>query len=201
MTARICVLVLAVALGCTGCAPSTPTVGIQPVPWVGVTDPAPSPASAESLPVGDPASPMPAPNTCHIGSKNGAPMPDPHCTPGAVNPGVTPGTLGATICRKGWTATIRPATGVTSRWKRLSQASYGVTGTTGEYDHLVSLELGGAPLDPRNLWPEPGSVPNPKDKVENALKSAVCSGRVSLSAAQRAISVSWPTALVDLGVK
>jgi hypothetical protein len=40
----------------------------------------------------------------------------------------------------------------------------------GEYDHLVPLELGGAPDDPRNLWFEPGPTPNPKDAVENKMK-------------------------------
>jgi hypothetical protein len=32
------------------------------------------------------------------------------------------------------------------------------------------LELGGAVNDSRNLWPEPGGSPNPKDSVENALR-------------------------------
>ena len=34
-----------------------------------------------------------------------------------------------------------------------------------EYDHFVPLELGGATNDRRNLWPEPGATPNPKDAV------------------------------------
>ena len=35
--------------------------------------------------------------------------------------------------------------------------AYGETGSPSDYqeDHLVSLELGGHPTDPRNLWPEP----------------------------------------------
>jgi hypothetical protein len=37
-------------------------------------------------------------------------LPDPACTPGALNPDVTPATIGATICMSGWTATVRPPT-------------------------------------------------------------------------------------------
>ena len=36
-------------------------------------------------------------------------------------------------------------------------SEYGETGSTSDYqeDHFISLELGGAPRDARNLWPEP----------------------------------------------
>jgi hypothetical protein len=60
-----------------------------------------------------------------------------------------------------------------------------------EYDHFVPLELGGAVNDPRNLWPEPGAVPNPKDAVEDALREKVCDGQLTLAAARRAIAANW----------
>jgi hypothetical protein len=60
-----------------------------------------------------------------------------------------------------------------------------------EYDHLISLELGGAPSDARNLWPEPGTSPNPKDRLENRLHRMVCDGAISLSAAQCQIATDW----------
>ena len=60
-----------------------------------------------------------------------------------------------------------------------------------EYDHLISLELGGAANDSRNLWPENGASPNLKDKVENYLHARVCDGRVSLARAQRIIALDW----------
>jgi len=42
-----------------------------------------------------------------------------------------------------------------------------------EEDHLISLQLGGNPSDPRNLWPEfPHSV-NRKDNFEGYLKRQV----------------------------
>jgi hypothetical protein len=62
-----------------------------------------------------------------------------------------------------------------------------------EYDHLVPLELGGATNDRRNLWPEPGSSPNPKDRVEDQLNHAVCDGQMTLAQAQREIVTNWVT--------
>ena len=71
-------------------------------------------------------------------------------------------------------------------------AAYGDRGSAHdyEYDHLVSLELGGADNDARNLWPEPGASPNPKDAIENALHRMVCDGQVRLAEAQRIIATS-----------
>jgi hypothetical protein len=60
-----------------------------------------------------------------------------------------------------------------------------------EYDHLISLELGGAANDRRNLWPENGESPNLKDRVENDLHARVCDGRMTLASAQRIIALSW----------
>lgn len=78
--------------------------------------------------------------------------------------------------------------------------AYGLaSGTVSELDHLVPLELGGA-NDAANLWPEVGKLPNPKDKVENDLRDAVCSGKVSLASAQKAIASDWVTAEKLLGL-
>ena len=40
-------------------------------------------------------------------------------------------------------------------------------------DHLISLELGGHPTDPRNLWPEPYPRASAVDSIENDLNSKV----------------------------
>src|SRR6266508_2054509 len=71
-------------------------------------------------------------------------------TPGVVNPAVTQGTISSTICRRGWTRTIRPPSGYTSRLEREQMRAYGRTGSPSDYqeDHLISLELGGDPSDP-----------------------------------------------------
>ena len=71
---------------------------------------------------------------------------------------------------------------------------------TAEYDHLISLELGGDPNDPANLWVEPNDKPsatstyNTKDALENRLNSLVCSGQLTLAAAQQAIATNWVAA-------
>jgi hypothetical protein len=139
---------------------------------------------------------------CHLtGSSPSTYRPDPRCTPGALNPAVTEATIYSTICKKGWTVTVRPPESYTNRVKAADYRLYGLMpGTVSELDHLIPLELGGAPSDTRNLWPELGAMPNPKDTVENELRSAVCSGRVSLRVAQQAIARNWTTAEQELGL-
>ena len=142
--------------------------------------------------------PQPTPGACHYRTAaNGQILPDPNCTPGAISPKVTPDTLATTICRTGYTKSIRPPASITEIEKRTNAASYGYDGPMSgtEYDHLVPLELGGDPNDPRNLWIEPGASPNPKDGVESRLHELVCEGRVPLAAAQEAIATDWTTAL------
>jgi hypothetical protein len=136
---------------------------------------------------------------CHAG--DGGQLPDPGCTPGSVDPAVTQADIGSTICRSGYTAKVRPPSSQTSRAKYdVAYPAYRIpSGDTSELDHLVSLELGGS-NDITNLWPEVGSLPNPKDKVENALHRAVCDGQVPLRAAQRAIAGDWLTAEARLGL-
>ncbi|MFF5303480.1 hypothetical protein ACFY5F_29405 [Streptomyces sp. NPDC013161] len=154
---------------------------------------------------------QPAAGSCHYRYLKGEPLEDPTCTPGVISPAVTQSNLKSTICRKGgYTSGIRPSTSVTGREKRLNAASYGFTGRMGdaEYDHLISLQLGGDPNDYRNLWVEPADpghkkgagVNNAKDPVETKLHTAVCKGTVTLAAAQKAIVTDWTTALSRLGI-
>ena len=184
------------------------------------TLPCPCSAAAGRTSGGSPATPsspgdrsatvqaQPASGSCRMRGSGVTALPDPRCTPGATNPAVTTRTLGQTICRPGWTATVRPPESVTSVEKGGSLLAYGITGSRSayEYDHLIPLELGGATNSPKNLWPEPddpgasGFYRNPKDKLENALKRQVCSGSVSLAEAQRAIAVNWVAALRRYGV-
>jgi hypothetical protein len=112
---------------------------------------------------------------------------DPVRTPGVVNPEVTQATIGLTICVRGWTRTIRPPASYTSELKVRQMAEYGVGGSPSDYqeDHLISLELGGHPTDPRNLWPEPIERALTVDQTENELNQKVCSGELTLAEAQR----------------
>jgi hypothetical protein len=112
---------------------------------------------------------------------------DPVRTPGVLNPDVTQGNIRATICRHGWTATIRPPTDYTNALKRKQMRQYGETGSLADYqeDHLISLELGGNPTDPHNLWPEPYPRASEVDRIENDLNAQVCGGQLTLAQAQQ----------------
>lgn len=108
-------------------------------------------------------------------------------TPGVLNPDVTQATIHATICFRGWTRTIRPPTSYTNELKQKQLLEYGVGGSMSDYqeDHLISLELGGHPSDPRNLWPEPYPRASEVDAMENDLNDKVCSGELTLAEAQQ----------------
>jgi len=108
-------------------------------------------------------------------------------TPGVLNPDVTQATIAATVCRRGWTRTVRPPVSYTDDLKEKGLRAYGLRGPPSGYqeDHLISLELGGNPTDPRNLWPEPYPRAAAVDRIENELNAKVCDGRLSLAEAQR----------------
>lgn len=152
-----------------------------------------SPRLMYSTASNDIVQPQAAPGSCHAIGTGLYSRPDPACTPGALNPVVTEATIDRTICVDGWTETVRPPERITEQEKAASMAAYGDTGSTDgyEYDHFVPLELGGATNDPRNLWPEPGASPNPKDAVEDELRHEVCDDQLSLAEAQRQIVTNW----------
>ena len=136
--------------------------------------------------------------------------PDPAITPGAANPQVTQQNIKDNICNRRWsTKLIRPPAQYTSRLKRKQLREYGdtihqtraqlVNPSTGkvdttrcvphfdnmacyEEDHLIPLEDGGNPTDPKNLWPEPyntrvgGTImgAHQKDVVEGFIHDEIC---------------------------
>jgi hypothetical protein len=111
----------------------------------------------------------------------------PALTPGALNPDVTQATIRTTICSRGWTRTVRPPSSFTSGLKLEQMRQYGFAGGPVDYqeDHFISLELGGAPNDPKNLWPERRPRADQVDTIENDLNAQVCSGQISLAEGQR----------------
>ena len=145
---------------------------------------------------------LPPSGTCKPVVKNGLPLPDPACSPGAINPSVTLTVLKA----KGFTtkcvrdqATSATEKQKTYAWYKIKKPAHN-SGSTQvcELDHIISLELGGADTL-ENLWPQCG--PNKavlakrffkqKDAVENFLAREVKAGRMDLSAAQRGIGEDW----------
>jgi hypothetical protein len=129
--------------------------------------------------------------TPHGSSSKGPYHADIARTPGVLNPDVTQASIDSTVCLHGWTKTIRPPTSYTNALKLKQMREYGVGGSLSDYqeDHLISLELGGHPTDPRNLWPEPYPRASEVDSIENDLNAQVCAGDLSLAAAQLRESV------------
>ena len=130
-------------------------------------------------------------------------LPNAKVTPGALNTSVTQANIKDNVCKANWTSTIRPTVAYTNKLKatqmagdyKYLQAQFGTSSSAYEEDHLISLQLGGNPTDPKNLWPEPysGNNARKKDVVESALKRLVCAGTLKLSDAQKAI-LNWPAA-------
>jgi hypothetical protein len=143
--------------------------------------------------------PAPSQPTTASVEKVGPPSayPDAGRTPGSVNLDITQANIEETICNPHWsTKGIRPPEAYTAKLKREQMVEWGLPGTPADYeeDHLISLELGGNPTDPRNLWPEAYS-PKPgareKDVVENYLHKQVCMSALTLDKAQKAIATDW----------
>lgn len=185
---------------CTACTSHLQPPGSTRGSTTGAAPGAPAPLVRTRLAPGTVAPPAPGLHCRLVGTSPATYRPDPVCNPGAVDDTVTQDNIGSTICVSGFTTKIRPPASATDKIKREMYSDYGVPDKTdSELDHLVSLELGGS-NDARNLWIEPGQIPNPKDSVENALHKAVCAHKVTLAAAQEAIATNWTTALAVTGV-
>ncbi len=155
----------------------------------------PSGATAPTTPPVSPTPPVATPQSPTAGTHAGPAdlYPDPTLTPGDVFPNVT----AKEVCVSGYSASVRS---VSSDEKRQVAARYGYTGPSSdvEYDHFISLELGGSNAL-TNLWPEryvtadaPGQIgARAKDRVENALHAAVCRGDMTLQQAQDQIRSDW----------
>ena len=142
------------------------------------------------------------PASCRL--QGGGALPDPACAPGATDPAVTQDDVRSTICVSGYTTLVRPPVSYTDPIKRDLVRRYGLSGPLSAYelDHLVPLEVGGAPRSVRNLWPQPrdqhpGS--DEKDHLENRLHDQVCQGRIALADAQRMFEQNWLQAWQQAG--
>jgi len=165
-------------------------------------DPGDEPAGSETPAIGFTPGPTGAPAPTSAAARLPG-EPDPALTPGSLNTAVAQANINSTICTSGWTATIRPPTSYTNQLKATQIVQYGYTDTSlasYEEDHLISLELGGNPTDPRNLWPEPYTIALPdgrsvgahvKDAFETKLKNQVCSGALTLAEAQAEVGIHW----------
>ena len=147
---------------------------------------------------------------CTVKMSRGHPIPDPSCSPGAVNPTLTLKLLKT----KGFTTKCVRNMATTPAQKAQTYAWYNIprpqnnqgNSMTCELDHIVSLQLGGADtLD--NLWPQcgPNGVPLPKrhfklkDDVENFIARQIKAGAMDMKDAQRRIAEDW-TQFVDVAL-
>jgi hypothetical protein len=114
---------------------------------------------------------------------------------GGYNPAVTQRTITSTVCVAGWTATVRPPVSYTTPLKRNLLAAHHLPGTIRDYqlDHLVSLELGGAPRAKRNLWMQPQRQARADDRLENRWHRLVCAGEWTLRYGRR-VELRWKRA-------
>lgn len=133
-------------------------------------------------------------------SADGAPMPDPECSPGAVNPTITLEVLRSSE----WRTRLVRDKATSPAQKHALYAAYGIAAPhnnrgasqTCELDHIVPLEDGGADTI-ENLWPMCGRRADGlawfrmKDQLENELTKETKEGSVELSAGQRAIARDW----------
>ncbi len=121
----------------------------------------------------------------------------------ALNPDVVASTLHQTICKKGYTRTVRPATsyiaGVKSKLMRQSGIPISRANEF-ELDHIVPLSLGGHPRALSNLmlqeWDGPAGA-HVKDKLEVMLQRRVCRGGITLAEAQYCIAEDWQVCLAQ----
>jgi len=124
-------------------------------------------------------------------------LPDTMLTTGAINSDITQLNIQQTVCVRGYTKTIRPPSNYTNKLKKRQMREYGYADRNPKHyeeDHLIALSIGGAPDDPRNLWPEPRISEwdaKKKDRLEFVLYKMVCNQEISLAEAQHAMATNW----------
>ena len=120
--------------------------------------------------------------------------------PGALFADVTQASISTTICKPGWTATVRPSTAFTQGVKLKFLREVGLDPDRAadyELDHFVPLALGGHPRSLDNLWLQRWDGEwnaRVKDRLERRLQVTVCEGRLTLRAAQTAVERNWKRA-------
>lgn len=172
-------------------------------------------ARAQHCPVLDPTASkpltpvaLPPKEKCLIRLRNGFPIPDPACTPGAVNQTVNVKDLYDAGYEERCSINNNLSVGdraSTYAWYNIVQPTNNTgEGQTCEVDHLIPLKLGGAD-SLNNIWPicgPPGAELRQryfkqKSLVEVFLAAEVKAGRMELRKAQEKIAEDW-TQFLDL---
>lgn len=118
---------------------------------------------------------------CRLGT-----LPDPDCTTGASST-----TAASTICSSAYRTSP-----VTTRTKRGTFRHYGISRAKQRryvIDQLVPASLGGTRTLP-NVFPQSKANALRKNRLEGALRQAVCRGEIGLDKAQEIIRADWVSA-------
>lgn len=114
-----------------------------------------------------------------------------------LNPDVRQDTIRQTICISGYTASVRPSTTYTNGVKLKLMRQQGLPASAApefELDHRIPLALGGHPRNLQNLalqrW-EGVDGAKAKDRLERRLQRLVCTEKLPLDEARRAIYADW----------
>ena len=178
--------------------------GLVAILWIaGCAHAPPTAPESQPAPVTSPAPAVPAPPAAAAPFRTAAEDPkDGPCiqtTHGciALNPDVDEDTIDRTICKSGYTKSVRPATSYTNGVKKKLMREAGIDAARiGDYelDHIVPLTLGGHPRKLSNLmlqqWDGEHGAKR-KDLLEERLHQIVCHGRLDLTDAQVCIAQDW----------
>jgi hypothetical protein len=108
-----------------------------------------------------------------------------------VTPGVVATTSSADVCTAGWAGRHRHGLTTTQKATVLKAYGYPAGQKVAEFDHLISLELGGG-NGVANIWPMVSSADaKRKDKLEERYHDAICAGSMTLAEAQSRIKTYW----------
>jgi hypothetical protein len=139
---------------------------------------------------------------CKTGKSMGYPVPDPKCTPGAVNPSVTAATLHdprfKPECVRGEPKSAEEKAKLYGAYGLAEPAENMGPTRSCELNRLIPLELGGA-NGADNIWPLCGPPDvmqsaryfNDKDKVDRYLVMMVKMNRLELDAARKGVVADW----------
>lgn len=124
-------------------------------------------------------------------------LPNPKITPGVIDPTITQHNIQQTICSQGYVQTVTPSSYFSNKMKKAQIREYGYSDNDLSHyqeDHLIPVDIGGAPFDPKNLWPQSRRglwSADKKDRLELKLYKLVCSEAVPLDEARKAIAQDW----------
>jgi hypothetical protein len=184
--AALAVAACSTVLAACGGQGNGPAVGAQPAAKPSIY---PLPPSTTAAPAGAAEAASSGYLAAFAHTADGVVLPDSSITPGAFFPDVD----ATAICELHYTQGIRQP-----RYNNKVEAfaNYGVSihdRDIYQVDHLVPVSLGGN-NDEDNLWPQPYddvAGAEQKDLLERQLRGLVCSHKLGLADAQKAIATDW----------